>query len=71
MQKKPLVKLGFAVLVAAAGLFGMNPSPARAIDCPSSYGSCVMVDQICDEEQCCCYYVNVVHPAVTCRDYCV
>lgn len=71
MQKKSLVKLGFAALVAAAGLFGMNPSPARAIDCPSSYGSCVMVGQSCDEEQCCCYYVNVVHPGVTCRDYCI
>lgn len=70
MQKKPLVKLGFAVLVATATMFGIDPSPARALSCPSGYGSCVMVDQICDEGQCCCYYVNVDNPEAFCPDFC-
>jgi hypothetical protein len=66
MQKKPLVKLGFAVLVAVAALMGLNSAPARALDCPSGFGSCVYDSQ--DEE--CCYYVNVDNPEISCPNFC-
>lgn len=70
MQKKPLVKLGFAVLIATATVFGINPAPARASDCPSGFGSCVMVGEGCDGDQCCCYYVDVNNPGSACPTWC-
>jgi hypothetical protein len=71
MRKKPLVKLGFAVLIAAAALFGLNPAPARAWTCPGGFGSCVFADEICDGYQCCTYYYNVDHPEDACPECCI
>ncbi len=70
MQKKPFVKLGFAVLIAAAVMFGIRPAPARASSCPSSYGTCFMFEETCDEGECCCHYVDLGNPNHVCRDYC-
>jgi len=70
MRKKPLVKLGFAVLVATATMFGMDPSPARALSCPRGYGSCVLDSMAFEDGQCCCYYVNVDDPETICPNWC-
>jgi hypothetical protein len=70
MQKKVLVKLGLAVLIATAALFGMGPAPARALSCPSGYGSCVYDSQSCDGSECCCYYTDVNNPEQICPDFC-
>jgi hypothetical protein len=70
MQKKPLVKLGLAVLIATAALFGMGLAPDRALSCPSGYGFRVIIDQICNEGQCCCYYVDLSNPEQICPDFC-
>jgi len=66
MQKKPLVKLGFAVLIAAAALMGLDSAPARASDCPLGFGSCVYDSQ----DDYCCYYVNVDNPEIICPNFC-
>ena len=66
MEKKPLVKLGFAVLIAVAALMGLSAAPARAVDCPPNFGSCVLVGQ----NYSCCYYADLVRPELTCPNYC-
>jgi hypothetical protein len=70
MQKKALVKLGIAVLIATATLFGMSPAPARALSCPSGYGSCVYAGEFFDGSQWCCYYTDVNDPEQICPYFC-
>jgi hypothetical protein len=70
MKKKTLVKLGLAVLIATAALFGMNPAPARASSCPFQYGSCVYVGQFFDGSQWCCYYRDIYNPNQICPYFC-
>jgi hypothetical protein len=70
MQRNPLVKLGFAVLIAAAAVIGLGSAPARALDCPYQYGTCVFTEVVCNEGECCCYYFNTSNPEAACPNYC-
>jgi hypothetical protein len=74
MPNKPLVKLGFAALIAVAAVIGLGSAPARALDCPYRFdypdgSSCVFAEEVCNEEWCCCHY-NSSNPELACLDYC-
>ena len=70
MQRKSLVKLGFAVLIAVAAMIGIDPVPASADDCPSEYGDCVLSGMTCDQFGCCYDYYNIAHPQDACPSCC-
>lgn len=71
MVRSRFLKLALLILLGVAVFFGAQPggpTPAFAINCPASYGTCCRVSIVCDGSgYCCCYYVS---PDGFCPDYC-